>query len=74
MPKFFLKRSNAEYDVAIELDEKGEAWPELRQICGDLVRSVVGEIPQNGTWEIEIQDEARCSLHMIKVIAETAPH
>lgn len=72
MPKFFLKRSNAEGTVAIDLGARVDAWPELKLICSDLARTIIKEMPVNSTWEIEIQDEDRRPLYRIKLIAEAS--
>ena len=70
MSIYFLKTSRDNDAVAIDLPEGSGAWPELRSVCCDLMRTILRRMPAGTEWKIEIQDESRNPMFRITLVAE----
>ena len=73
MPKYFFnvrhERSNVDTEGE-ELQDKHAAWHEATLIAGELLRDIDGKLKPGQDLQLEVTDEFRNRLYMIRIIAE----
>jgi len=73
MPKFFFNIHHEKPGVdAIgeDLPDKDAAWKEATLIAGELFKDMDGNFQPGTDWSIEVTDERRNPLYLIRVSAE----
>jgi len=73
MPRYFFnvshERSNLDTEGE-ELRDKHAAWLEATMIAGELLRDVNGKLKPGQDLQLEVTDEFRNRLYMIRISAE----
>jgi len=72
MPRYFFnvhhERSNVDTEGE-ELRDKHAAWQEATIIAGELLRDIDGKLKAGQDLQLEVTDEFRNPLYMIRIIA-----
>jgi len=73
MPRYFFNicygSSNADV-IGEELPDRQTAWHEATIVAGELFRDLDGQFQPGSEWRLEVTDEARKVLYIIRVQAE----
>jgi hypothetical protein len=73
MPRYFFnvshERSNLDAEGE-ELCDKHAAWQEATIIAGELLRDINGKLKPGQDLQLEVTDEFRNRLYMIRISAE----
>jgi hypothetical protein len=67
--EIFFQRSNLDTEGE-ELRDKHAAWQEATIIAGELLRDINGKLKPGQDLQLEVTDEFRNRLYMIRVSAE----
>jgi hypothetical protein len=76
MPRFYFnvyhKRPHTDTDGS-ELPSHKEAWVEATKSCGEMMRDLDGQLEIGPEWRMEVLDERRRVLFVIRFSAEMGP-
>jgi len=53
-----------------ELPDAGAAWREATLIAGELLKDIDGKFQPGQEWQLEVADEQRKPIYLIRVTAE----
>jgi hypothetical protein len=75
MPRYYFNVSHERSEVDTEgeeLPDKHSAWHEATVIAADLLRDLDGKLKPGQDVQLEVTDEFRNRLYVIRIIAEHA--
>jgi len=75
MPRYFFHLNRHDKPV---LDINGltfldhqAAWEEATMACGEMIRTIDGQLQPGESWEMEVTDEAGKLIYRLRFIAES---
>jgi hypothetical protein len=75
MPRYFFNvhdQGHRGHDTeGEELPDAAAAWREATLIAGELFKDIDGRFQPGQEWQLEVTDEQRRPLYIIRVTAET---
>src|ERR1022692_3636182 len=75
MSLYFFRIENGPYsgtcNHGTELADHNAAWKELTSVCGDMVASISRKVQQTSEWQMELLDEPKGPLFLIRIVAES---
>jgi hypothetical protein len=73
MPRYFFDVHNERSTIDTEgeeLPDNKAAWHEATAVAGDLLRNMDGKFQPGQEWRLEVTDERRNPIYVLRVYAE----